>query len=259
MEKYNPRLTPPENTNKYYVSSQYNVYASGYNMFKMGGNCTTYCYGRWAELLDKKPNLCPNQAENWWRYKDGYERGQTPKLGAIAVWSQGSQFNPKDGYGHVAIVEQIFESGDFTASESGAKTYLFKTTKYKAPNYPRINSTFKFLGFIYLPIEFEEEQLKPIEPTTEYTKGNYITLEDMNIRSGAGYKYAIKKVKDMSENGKKHATSTNLNSNATYKKGTEFTALEIIKVGSKEYWAKTPSGYICLQGTSGKIYCKKAN
>ena len=78
----------------------------------------------------------------------------------------------------------------------------------------------------------------------------------MNIRSGTGINYAIKKVKDMSPNGKKHATSTNPNSNATYKKGTEFTAREIIKNGN-EYWALTPSGYICLKGSSGKVYCKK--
>lgn len=103
---------------------------------------------------------------------------------------------------------------------------------------------------------FEVGQKRPEENTTEYTKGNYITLEDMNLRSGAGYKYPIKKVKDMSANGRKHATSTNLNSNAAYKKGTEFTAQEII-VNNKEVWAKSPSGYICIKGASGKIYCKK--
>ncbi len=90
----------------------------------------------------------------------------------------------------------------------------------------------------------------------EYTKGNYITLEAMNIRSGAGVNYPIKKVKDMSVNGRKHATSTDLNANAAYKKNTEFTAQEIIKNGN-EVWAKSPSGYICLKGASGKVYCKK--
>lgn len=37
-----------------------------------------------------------------------------------------------------------------------------------------------------------------------------------------------------------------MNSLALYKKGTVFTALEIINNGSS-YWAKTPSGYICLK------------
>ncbi len=90
----------------------------------------------------------------------------------------------------------------------------------------------------------------------QYTTGNYITLEPMNLRCGAGIKYAIKKVKDMSINGRKHATSTNLNANAEYKKNTEFTAQKIIPLGN-EIWALCPSGYICLKGSSGKIYCKK--
>jgi len=250
--KYIPRLTCPQKNNKYYVNSNYNIYAYNYNMFKIGGNCTTYCYGRWAELLDKNPKLCLNQAENWWRYKDGYQRGQTPKLGAIVVWAKGNEYTYKDGSGHVAIVEEIKQDGSIVVSESGYNSYLFRTNEYKVPDYSK-GGTYKFLGFIYLPIEFENEHKINKE---EYTIGNYITLEDMNIRSGAGYKYPIKKVKDMSANGRKHATSTNLNSNAAYKKGTEFTAQEIIKNGN-EYWAMSPSGYVCLKGASGKVYCKK--
>lgn len=262
--KYVPRLTCPNSNNKYYISSQYSPYVYNYNMFKIGGNCTSYAYSRWAELLDKNPKLCPNQAENWWRYKDGYQRGQTPKLGAIAVWAKGNEYTYKDGSGHVAIVEEILYNQDgsineITFSESGANTssgsvknnYLFRTQKMKPP-YSK-GETYKFLGFIYLPIEFENEIKVELK---EYTTGNYITLEDMNIRNGAGYKYQIKKVKDMSINGRKHATSTNLNANACYKKETEFTAQEIIK-NSNEVWAKSPSGYVCIKGASGKVYCKK--
>ena len=113
--------------------------------------------------------------------------------------------------------------------------------------------TYKFLGFIYLPLEFENEIKTELE---EYTKGNYITLEAMNIRIGNDIKMPIKKVKDISENGKKHVVNTNPNANAVYKKGTEFTAQKIIKNGN-EYWALTPSGFICLKGSSGKVYCKK--
>lgn len=56
--------------------------------------------------------------------------------------------------------------------------------------------------------------------TTKYTTGNYITTSNLNVRSGAGTRYKIKK---------------------TYKKGTVFTALEI-----KNNWARTPSGWVCL-------------
>lgn len=95
-----------------------------------------------------------------------------------------------------------------------------------------------------------------LEQKEEYTPSNYITLEDMNLRNGAGINYTIRKVSQMSTNGKKHATSTNPNANATYKKGTEFTAQEIVAKGN-EVWAQSPSGYICIKGASGKVYCKK--
>ena len=103
---------------------------------------------------------------------------------------------------------------------------------------------------------FNNKEFETSIKQEEYTTGNYVTLEAMNIRSGAGVNYPIKKVKDMSVNGRKHATSTDLNANAAYKKNTEFTAQEIIKNGN-EVWAKSPSGYICLKGASGKVYCKK--
>lgn len=106
--------------------------------------------------------------------------------------------------------------------------------------------------YIFGSKEFETLQ----NNTEQYPKGNYITQECMNIRTGAGINYSIKKVSQMSPNGKKHATSTNPNSNAIYKKGTEFTAQEII-IKDNEVWAKSPSGYICIKGASGKVYCKK--
>lgn len=94
------------------------------------------------------------------------------------------------------------------------------------------------------------------EETTEYTKGIYETLANVYVRTGAGTNFAPKKVKDMSADGKKHATSTNLNDDALYKKGTQFDALEIIKVSDNEYWAKGYSGYINIE-KNGIIACKK--
>lgn len=92
-------------------------------------------------------------------------------------------------------------------------------------------------------------------PSPAYTTGDYKTLTEMNVRTGAGTNYRIKKVKELTSDGKKNATSKNPNANAVYKKGTVFTALKIEKKGN-DYWAKTPSGYICIQQGKNK-YCKK--
>lgn len=157
-----------------------------------------------------------------------------PQRGDIIVWGK----ERGNGKGHIAIyVNQntVYEQ-NITAHDNRCAGYGELVSGYTIlrPNVALIED----------------------EGTEEYTTGNYVTLEDMNIRNGAGYKYPIKKVKDMSSNGRKHATSMNLNENACYKKETEFTAQEIIKSGN-EYWAKSPSGYICLKGASGKVYCKK--
>ncbi len=96
---------------------------------------------------------------------------------------------------------------------------------------------------------------KKVEALDEYTTGNYITLFNMNVRSGAGTDKAILKVKDLTEDGKEHATSKRANDVAVYKEKTVFTAKEIINKDSS-VWAKSPSGYICLKDSS-QIYCEK--
>ena len=89
-----------------------------------------------------------------------------------------------------------------------------------------------------------------------YSKGNYKTLYNMYVRTGAGTNNAIKKVSQLTTDGKRNATSSDPNANAIYKVGTIFTALEIISNGNGT-WARTPSGYVCIQGASGTKYCSK--
>lgn len=89
------------------------------------------------------------------------------------------------------------------------------------------------------------------------TSNNYKCLGDMYVRYGAGLNYGIKRVKELSEDGRKHCTNPDRpNADAVYKVGTIFTALEIInnKYGT---WAKSPSGYICIKGASGREYCTR--
>lgn len=147
---FTARLTRPEKNNKYYASSTYNPFvASGYGMFQINGNCTAYSWGRWYEILKKKPvGLPTNNAENWYHDVKNFKKGNTPKLGAIICYRKGIRGVSKDGAGHVAIVEKINSDGSILVSESGAHNFIFRTSILKKP-YKKTG--YELEGFIYLP------------------------------------------------------------------------------------------------------------
>lgn len=98
---------------------------------------------------------------------------------------------------------------------------------------------------------------KDLPSDSEFVKGyNYETLNNMYVRWGAGLNYGIKLVKNLTEDGKRNAYNQNPNAYAVYKKGTIYTALDVIK---NEYgiWARTPSGYVSMQGVSGTKYARR--
>lgn len=85
---------------------------------------------------------------------------------------------------------------------------------------------------------------------------DYKTLYNMNVRTGAGDNYPIKLVRELTKDGRKNALYDGDNDSAIYKKGTVFTALEIVN-NSYGKWAKTPSGYVCIKGSDGITYSEK--
>jgi len=113
------------------------------------GNCTWYVWGRARELLGYASTKLSNKGDagSWYNNKDdGYARGSTPQLGAIACWN-----------GHVAIVEKIESNGDIDTSDgnilyNGVYTYFQYLHRYKDNSY-RTSSTSggnTFQGFIYI-------------------------------------------------------------------------------------------------------------
>lgn len=98
---------------------------------------------------------------------------------------------------------------------------------------------------------------KDLPSQDEFQKGyDYVTLDDMYVRWGAGTNYGIKLVKNLTPDGKKNAYYQNPDAYAIYKKGTIYTALDVIR---NEYgiWARTPSGYVCMEGISGTKYARR--
>lgn len=97
---------------------------------------------------------------------------------------------------------------------------------------------------------------KDLPSDSEFVKGkDYRTLDNMYVRWGAGTNYGVKLVKNLTEDGKKNALYKDPNAYAIYKKGTIYTALDVIK-NTYGIWARTPSGYVCMQGVSGTRYAR---
>ena len=164
--KFTPRTTAPSKDNRYYYKDNA-YYKNGYGM----PNCTAYVYGRVYELLGYIPSgLYYGNAENWYDNTKNLEKGKTPKLGAIACYRTGKAGNSSDGAGHVAIVEKI--NGDnFECSNSAYKgTNFYMTKGYDTKN----NKTFQ--GFIYLPVDFEEEK-EETPSKIDFKVGNKVVLK----------------------------------------------------------------------------------
>lgn len=195
--KYNARLSNPSTSNKHYIHTS----KGGYNecILITGNsclpNCVGYAWGRAYEILGSRPKLSRANAEDWWGYNDGYKRGSTPKLGAIICWRRGKVGNGNDGAGHVAVVEKINSDGSILVSESSYGGARFNTRTLKKSNNYYLGSSYTFQGFIYLPVEFEEEKTPAPTPSTKlkYSKGDKVILNGYLYRDSMGNGRGAKK------------------------------------------------------------------
>lgn len=251
---FKARTTAPSTTNKYWIHTS----AGGLNeCIKVSGNsvlpnCVGYAWGRFYEISGKKPKLSKSNAEMWYgNTSDGYSRGKTPKVGAVVCWAKGKVGNSKDGAGHVAIVEAVYSDGSFLTSNSGYKSTRFWTKKI-AKNCKLSGYTFQ--GFIYNPaVSSSCTSTSKSSSSTTYSVGKTYTLKTaMKVRTGAGTGYAQKKISQLTNSGKKAATSTKSTASAVFKAGTRVTVQQVKTVGTA-VWVKVPSGWICAKSGS-KVY-----
>lgn len=86
-----------------------------------------------------------------------------------------------------------------------------------------------------------EDVENSVDNSNRYTVGkNYTLQDDLNVRSGAGTNYGIKKYDELTVDGKRHAYKQEY---AVLQKGTIVTCLDVIKNGNN-IWLKIPSGYV---------------
>lgn len=160
---WTPRTSAPDVTIKYYRHTGYYVgVTEGVNEcllidnitgFVMP-NCVGYTWGRWYEALHTRPNCSQGDGWTWWGYNDGYARGNTPRVGAIACWKD----NTTPGHnGHVAVVEYFDSNGRPVTSNSayGGPLFFMETLTYDSLNDSWLRaynpSQYGWQGFIYPP------------------------------------------------------------------------------------------------------------
>lgn len=176
-----PRLTASGIYQSPYWYSTTNPFYPAYQM----PNCTCYAWGRYWEISGVVPHLPTGNAGTWYDNATGYRRGQTPALGAIACW-----YSPTGAYaGHVAVVEQITETGIVT-SNSGyyrpisayppdTPSYFWTETCTESSGYRSawmINRGYVLKGFIYN----DEEPVEPGDlPDNWISKNDYLTEDEM--------------------------------------------------------------------------------
>lgn len=154
MSSWTPRSSAPSVTNPWYVKAGY----GGYNRcieinsatHSCLPNCVGYAWGRFCEGAGvTNCNLSTGNAVTFWTQADGYQRGQTPRVGSVIVWSGGS--GAYAGYGHVAICEAINPDGSILISQSAASgAWWYTDTIWPGQRYGYKNQL-SWLGFIYNP------------------------------------------------------------------------------------------------------------
>ncbi len=178
---FSPRTTAPSSSNQYYYSNLNLYYSIGYGM----PNCTAYAYGRAYEILGSKPNLCPNNAGQWWYYNQEngyYPSGQEPKLGAIACWWDGG-WSTGTRTGHVAVVEGTNGNTVSTSNSGwGSKNFWMQDRNKNSMNYTYNGKTYTFLGYIYIvgdttpPTNIPDPVTDLHSSKTIYSCNEYITF-----------------------------------------------------------------------------------
>lgn len=191
---FSPRTTAPSYDNQYYYSNLNYYYSIGYGM----PNCTAYAYGRAYEILGSKPNLCSNNAGEWWFYNQTYNyypSGLEPALGAIACWWDGGWSGTRTG--HVAVVEGI--NGDtVVTSNSGynSTNFWIQNRNKNSMSYDYNGKTYQFLGYIYVN---GSNGSAPTTPTITSVKilNDHQVAVDWNLIDGAtSYVCTIVKAQD---------------------------------------------------------------
>lgn len=157
---FTPRLTAPGTDDKRWIKTTYGGYNHCIQIGSDGSvlpNCTGYVHGRWMEIGNTNTDydLSLGDATTYYSRADGvFNRGSTPKLGAVVCFSSVDSTGAADA-GHVCIVEEIASDGSYivcSESDYGGARFTVRT-RYKEYGWNPGSTGWltTFQGFIYHP------------------------------------------------------------------------------------------------------------
>lgn len=190
---FKPYTSVPKTTDKNAIRRTYGGYAHCPARNKVTGytlpNCTAFAHAMWLKTITDAKGLdearrieeimCWNDAEMYWGYNDGFERGQVPKLNAIMVWQGKGSLA-----GHVMVVTEIKDNGDVIATGSNYSGSKYYTKRYYKANGYNFASNYTFSGFIYCPYEFAYRTGSPVARNSNVDQIQVIS-ENLNVRPSA--------------------------------------------------------------------------
>ena len=204
-----------------------------------------------AKVLGLKKGFWGN-AKDWWTKRNQnkwlkanfefitpkYKNGEL-KPGDIGIRTSGN-------YGHIFIIKEATANGKVKYYDQNATGNGDKMTLREKP-YNR-----NYINGILRPRDRSNLVTAPtIKP------GTYTLTNARGVYNGWGAATGRKKVKDLSADGQKHATSTKKTADALLKAGTTVTITEVKLLSSGNLWAKIPSGYICIwEKELNKVFVK---
>lgn len=163
-----------------------------------------------------------------------------PKKGDICV------FTSKSGNGHVSVA---------TGEGNTSYFYSYDQNYPSAMHEPMTKCKHSYSSLLGVLRPKNQKNISSNAPTILY--GNYILLENKPVYTGYGSDYTQKRVSELTEDGRKHATSTDIFAPAYIKKGTKITILSTNLSKAGNLWARIPSGYICIwHHKTNKLFIK---
>ena len=167
-----------------------------------------------------------------------YKNGELKK-GDIGIRTSGT-------YGHIFVIAEPTAKGKIKYYDQNADGKGAAMTLREKPY------TAQYINGVLRP----KDQSKIATPPT-IKKGTYTLTNVRGVYKGYGAPTGRKKVKELTADGKKCATSTNDSSDAYLKAGTKVTISATKLLPSGNLWAKIPSGYICIwECDADKLFVK---